>query len=327
MSGVGETRRVAVEPADSGTRVDAFLSRVLGLSRTRIQRLVADGHVHLLPEEGTPRLPRKSEPVEAGWAFEVVVPPARETRILAEDLPVAIVFEDAHLAVVDKAAGMVVHPAPGHPSGTLVNALLHHLEDLSGVGGRLRPGIVHRLDRDTSGLLVVAKTDEAHVGLADALRRRRVKRLYRAAVWGRLPESPITVDRPIARDPRDRKRMAVIEGGRRAVTRARVREDWPAAQLLDVALQTGRTHQIRVHMADIGHPVVGDRVYGARGPRGVSGRHRRWAEELDRRTTRQFLHAAELVFDHPVTGERLRFRAPLPPDLAGVVRWARSGAE
>jgi 23S rRNA pseudouridine1911/1915/1917 synthase len=204
-----------------------------------------------------------------------------------------------------------------------VNALLFHLEDLSGVGGRLRPGVVHRLDRDTSGLLVVAKTDRAHVGLADALRRRRVKRLYRTAVWGSLPESPVTVDAPIARDPRDRKRMAVVEGGRRAVTRARVREDWPAAQLLDVALETGRTHQIRVHLAHVGHPVVGDPLYGSGGARGVSGRYRRWAEELERRTSRQFLHAAELVFMHPVSGERMRFRAPLPADLAEVVQWAR----
>ena len=255
--------------------------------------------------------------------FQVHLPPAAETAIVPQDLPLEILYQDQDLAVVNKAAGMVVHPAPGHPTGTLVNALLFHLTDLSGVGGRMRPGIVHRLDRDTSGLLVVAKTDRAHGGLADALRRRRVKRLYRTAVWGHLKESPVTIDAPIARDPRDRKRMAVVDGGRRAVSRARVREDWPAAQLLDVALQTGRTHQIRVHMAHIGHPVVGDSVYGARGSRGVSGRHRRWAEELERRTPRQFLHAAELVFLHPVSGERMHFRAPLPDDLAEVVRWAR----
>jgi len=255
----------------------------------------------------------------------VRIPPAAATEIAAEDLPLEVVFEDEDLAVVNKAAGMVVHPAPGHPRGTLVNALLFHLSDLSGVGGRLRPGIVHRLDRDTSGLMVVAKTDRAHVVLADALRRRRVKRLYRTAVWGHLRETPVTVDAPMARDPRHRKRMAVVEGGRRAVTRARVREDWPAAQLLDVALQTGRTHQIRVHMAHIGHPVVGDPVYGATGARGVSGRYRRWAEELERRTPRQFLHAAELVFLHPVSGERMHFQSPLPEDLAAVARWAREG--
>jgi 23S rRNA pseudouridine1911/1915/1917 synthase len=221
---------------------------------------------------------------------------------------------------------MVVHPAPGHRRGTLVNALLYHLQDLSGVGGRLRPGIVHRLDRDTSGLLVVAKSDLAHRALAEALRRRRVKRLYRAAVWGHLSESPVTVDAPIGRDPGNRKRMAVVEGARRAVTRVRVREDWPAAQLLDVALQTGRTHQIRVHMAHLGHPVVADPTYGAGGARGISGPVRPWAEELERRTPRQFLHAAELVFDHPVDGTRMHFRAPLPPDLDAVVQWARDSA-
>jgi 23S rRNA pseudouridine1911/1915/1917 synthase len=322
----GTVRQVVVPDDALGTRTDAFLSDALGLSRTRIQRLLQQGEVMLAAPGGESRHPRKSEPVEPGWAFQVHVPPPEETRIVAEDLPLDLVYQDGELAVVNKAPGVVVHPAPGHPSGTLVNALLFHLRDLSGVGGRLRPGIVHRLDRDTSGLLVVAKTDRAHVGLADALRRRRVKRLYRTAVWGHLHESPVTVDAPMARDPSNRKRMAVVEGGRRAVTRARVREDWPAAQLLDVALQTGRTHQIRVHMAHLGHPVVGDRLYGGGGSRGVSGRYRRWAEELERRTPRQFLHAAELVFHHPVTGEPMHFRAPLPPDLAAVARWARETA-
>ncbi|MDT8340715.1 MAG: RluA family pseudouridine synthase [Longimicrobiales bacterium] len=316
-------RRVEVGAGEAGARADAFLAERLALSRTRVQRLLAEARVTLHPPGRPPRAPRKSESVEVGWVFEVRVPAPALTALVAEDLPVDIVYQDEDLAVVDKPAGMVVHPAPGHRTGTLVNALLFHLQDLSGVGGRLRPGIVHRLDRDTSGLLVVAKTDRAHLGLADALRHRRVRRLYRAAVWGHLRESPVTVDAPLARDPRDRKRMAVVEGGRRAVTRARVREDWPAAQLLDVALETGRTHQIRVHMAHLGHPVVGDPVYGAGGARGVSGRHRTWAEALERRTPRQFLHAAELVFTHPASGERMRFRAPLPSDLAAVVRWAR----
>jgi len=304
-------------------RTDAFLAEALGISRTRVQKLLDGGEVRVVTPGRPPRAPRKSEAVEAGWVFHVRVPPAEETALVPEDLPLEIVYQDPDLAVVNKAPGMVVHPGPGHPSGTLVNALLFHLQDLSGVGGRMRPGIVHRLDRDTSGLLVVAKTDRAHLGLADALRRRRIKRLYRTAVWGHLRESPLTIDAPIARDPRNRKRMAVVEGGRRAVTRLRVREDWPAAQLLDVALQTGRTHQIRVHMAHVGHPVVGDPLYGPRGPRGVSGRYRRWAEELDRRTPRQFLHAAELVFLHPVSGVRMHFRANLPPDLAAVVRWVQ----
>ncbi|HKJ03568.1 MAG TPA: RluA family pseudouridine synthase, partial [Longimicrobiales bacterium] len=188
---------------------------------------------------------------------------------------------------------------------------------------RLRPGIVHRLDKDTSGLLVVAKSDRAHLALSDALKRRRVKRLYRAASWGHLEASPVTVDAPIGRDPNDRQRMAVVEGGRPAVTRARVRERWLRADLLDVALQTGRTHQIRVHLAHIGHPVVGDGVYGSGWARGMGGPDRIWAQQLSRMMRRQFLHAAELVFDHPVTGRRMRFRSPLPGDLASVAAWAR----
>ncbi len=317
--------RVRVEPGDEGERLDRFLSERLELSRTRIQKLLEDGciRVHGDGAPGADRL-RKSEPVVAGWEVEVEVPPAAPVGMEAQDIPLEIVFEDQWLAVVNKPAGMVVHPAPGHRDGTMVNALLHHLDGLSGVGGRLRPGIVHRLDRDTSGLLVVAKTDQAHQGLAAALKKRHVKRLYRAASWGHLDESPLTIDAPVGRDPGNRKRMAVVrEGGRRALTRVRVRERWLAAELLDVALQTGRTHQIRVHLAHRGHPVVGDEVYGPGWERGMSGPAQGWARELARRTPRQFLHAAELVFDHPVSGERMHFRAALPDDLADVARWAR----
>lgn len=309
---------LSVAPGE-GDRLDRFLADHLELSRTRIQALIAGGRVQV---DG--RTPRKSERVEPGSVVTVEIPPPEAVEIVPEDLPVSIVYQDADLLVVDKAAGMVVHPAPGHRSGTLVNALLFHVPDLAGIGGRLRPGIVHRLDRDTSGLLVVAKTDRAHLALADALKRRRVKRLYLAACWGHLEESPLTVDAPIGRDPRDRKRMAVVEGGRRAVTRARVRERWLQADLLGVALQTGRTHQIRVHLAHMGHPVVGDAVYGAGWGRGMAGGGGRWARELDRRTTRHFLHAAELAFEHPVSGERMRFRSPLPADLAQVAAWAGS---
>ena len=262
-----------------------------------------------------------------GARVAVWIPAPEAVDIEAEDLPLSVVYEDAHLLVVDKAAGMVTHPAPGHRTGTLVNALLFHIRDLSGVGGRLRPGIVHRLDRDTSGLLVVAKTDQAHIGLAEALRQRRIKRLYRTLVWGRVDEDALTIDEPIGRDPADRKRMAVVPDGRRAVTRIRVREHWNRADLLDVALQTGRTHQIRVHMAHIGHPVVGDALYGAGWDRGMGGPARSWARELARRTPRQFLHACELAFHHPVSGEPVRFRAPLPEDLAEVTAWARPDGE
>jgi 23S rRNA pseudouridine1911/1915/1917 synthase len=309
---------------DSGEedRLDRFVSDRLDLSRTRVQRLISEGRVTV---DG--QVAPKSVRLAAGSRVSVEIPPAVEVEIVPEDIPVTIVFEDEHLLVVDKPAGMVVHPAPGHPSGTLVNALLHHVRDLSGVGGRLRPGIVHRLDRDTSGLLVVAKNDAAHLGLSDALRRRRVRRLYQAACWGHLKEAPLTIDAPIGRDPRDRKRMAVLEGGRRAVTRVRVRERWMRADLLDVALKTGRTHQIRVHLAHVGHPVVGDGLYGAGWERGLGGPSRAWTRALARRTPRQFLHATELVFDHPVSGVRQRFQAPLPGDLDAVAAWARASPQ
>lgn len=309
--------RVGTEGA--GERVDVFLADALELSRTRVQRLIADGRVRV---DGA--APRKAEVLVEGQRVEVDVPAPEPLGLEPEDIPVDILWEDEALVVVDKPAGMVVHPSAGHATGTLVHALLHHVTDLSGIGGTLRPGIVHRLDKDTSGLLVVAKRDDAHQALSDALKRRRVKRLYRAASWGHLRESRVEVDAPIGRDPRDRKRMAVVEGGgRRAVTRLRVRESWLAAELLDVALRTGRTHQIRVHLAHLGHPVVGDATYGAGWERGMGGDAHLWARELARRTPRQFLHAAELAFDHPLTGERMRFRSPLPPDLTEAAEWAR----
>ncbi len=312
----GETRTLTVGEGERD-RLDRFVADRLGLSRTRVQKLLGAGRVTV---DGRPG--KKSEPVEPGATVVVRVPAPQPVAIEAEDLPLDVVYEDDALLVVNKPAGMVVHPAPGHRSGTLVNALLWHVPEVAGVGGRRRPGIVHRLDRDTSGLLVVAKTDAAHRSLADALRMRRVRRVYCAAAWGHLAEDPVTIDAPIGRDPKDRKRMAVRPDGRRAVTRARVRERWLRADLLDVALQTGRTHQIRVHLAHVGHPVVGDAVYGAGWERGLGGPTRRWVEELARRTPRQFLHARELVFRHPVTGASMRFEADLPPDLAAVARWA-----
>jgi 23S rRNA pseudouridine1911/1915/1917 synthase len=317
----GTREELVVAEGESG-RLDSFVSGHLDLSRTRVQSLIVEGRIEV---DG--RAPKKSEKVDVGSRIVVLVPPPEEVEIEAEDLPLDIIYQDDSLLVVNKAAGMVVHPAPGHRSGTLVNALMYHVRDLSGIGGRVRPGIVHRLDRETSGLMVVAKTDNAHRTLSDALRARRVKRLYTAATWGHLEEPELLVDAPIGRDPRDRKRMAVTEDGRRAVTRAKVRLRWNRADLLDVALETGRTHQIRVHLAHVGHPVVGDAVYGLGWVRGMGGPARRWAQEFARRTPRQFLHAAELVFEHPETGERVRFTAPLPDDLAAAAAWATPDEE
>lgn len=303
---------------DVQERLDRFLTRRLGLSRTRCAALIRQGFVEV---EGA--VPKKSEVVTEGQVVQVELPPPEPVEAVPEDIPLDVVFEDEHLLVVNKPAGLVMHPGPGHPRGTLVNALLYHVSDLSGIGGKLRPGIVHRLDRDTSGLLIVAKGDDAHITLSNAIRRREVRRVYRAVAWGHLAESPLTVDAPVGRDPRHRKRMAVVDGGRRALTRLRVREQWAAAEYLDVSLKTGRTHQIRVHLSHLGHPVVGDRLYGARWSRGMGGESRAWARELDRRATRQMLHSWALSFLHPASGEEMRFRAPLPPDMDSLVRWAR----
>jgi len=225
--------------------------------------------------------------------------------------------------VVDKSSGLVVHPAAGHRTGTLVNALLHQVRDLSGIGGVLRPGIVHRLDKDTSGLLLVAKNDDAHRALSDELKRRQIRRAYLAAAWGHLPSETASVDAPIGRHPTDRKKMAVVAGGRPARTHFRRLERWRAADLLRAELDTGRTHQIRVHLLHLGHPVVGDATYAPGREKGVSGPERNWASALAKRVPRQFLHATELRFTHPRTGEEMRFDSPLPPDLAAAAEWAR----
>lgn len=315
---MASTRRLEVPPEAEGERIDAHIAaRLPELSRSRVAQLLADGRVRL-----NGHVPRKSERLSAGDTIDVELPAPVPSAVEPEAIPLDIVYEDRDLLVVNKPAGLVVHPAPGHRSGTLVNALLYHVGDLSGIGGVKRPGIVHRLDKDTSGLMIVAKHDRAHRRLSAALKRREIHRGYLTACWGHLDADRLTVDAPLARSQRDRKKIAVFEGGRRAVTHFRRLARWVAADLLSAELETGRTHQIRVHLAHIGHPVIGDPVYGGGGARGISGPGHGWAKQLDARVARQFLHARRLAFAHPRTGARIELEAPLPPDLAAPAEWA-----
>lgn len=306
------------------------------LSRTRLARLIAEGHVLV---NGAAQNNPKARVAE-GDLIEIRVPEATETHIGPEDIALDIVFEDDDLIVINKPVGMVVHPAPGSPSGTLVNALLHHCGDsLSGVGGAKRPGVVHRIDKDTSGLLVVAKTDKAHQGLAAQFEAHTVERQYRAIVYGvpdgndpRLrglrgvgfePGNILRVTTQLARHKTDRQKQAVLfHGGRHAVTRARVLESFGSpvcVSLLECWLETGRTHQIRVHMAYVGHGLIGDAVYGGRRKlpeKSLSGA----ALAVIAQFPRQALHAAVLGFQHPVTGQAHRFEAPMPRDMADLLK-------
>jgi 23S rRNA pseudouridine1911/1915/1917 synthase len=317
------SERITLTVAESGVRLDSWIaSEVASLSRSRIAKLITDGSIRI-----NGRVPRKSEITVAGDVVEIVIPAAEPSSVDAEDIPLTIIYQDDDLAVIDKPAGLVVHPAPGHRGGTLVNALLHHLKDLSGIGGVMRPGIVHRLDKDTSGLLLIAKNDDAHRALSAALKKREIKRIYHVAAWGHLRQEAVTVDAPIARSHNERQRMAVLPEGRRAVTHFKRLSIWPAAELLRAELDTGRTHQIRVHLAHIGHPVVGDTVYGGGAARGMSGTGLSWARALERQVKRQFLHAVELSLLHPRTGVPMQFQSSLPPDLAGPAAWAEQGLD
>jgi len=298
-------------------RLDRFLADQLQLSRTQAARLVAEGCVRVAQQ-----VARASRTLVRGELVNVSFPAEEPPRLLAATpRALEIVYEDEHLAIINKPAGLVVHPAPGHWDDTLVNALVARGTTLSG-GAEGRPGIVHRLDRDTSGLMVVARTDLAHRRLGAMLAARQVSRRYAALAWGHLDRSPLTIDAPLARHPRDRKRVTVTEGGRTARTVASVICRLALVDLLRLELHTGRTHQIRVHLAHIGHPVVGDPVYSAGGSRRMSGQQRLAAEALERAAPRQALHAAWLQFRHPITGEPLDFRAEWPADLAELLNLA-----
>ncbi|MGU3496579.1 RluA family pseudouridine synthase [Xanthobacteraceae bacterium A53D] len=317
---------------DAGLRADRFLAAHLtGLSRTRLQKLVADGRVRV----GDRVVGDAAERVNADDAWTVSVPAPAPAEPVPEKMDLVIVYEDDHLIVIDKPAGMVVHPAPGHWSGTLVNGLLAHCgASLSGIGGVKRPGIVHRIDKDTSGLLVVAKSDAAHKGLAaqfaDHGRTGPLERAYHAFVWG-VPEHRGMVDAPIDRHPSNRQKMAIRQSGREAITHWERLETFvggdgaEVASLIECQLETGRTHQIRVHLAHKGHPLLGDEVYG----QGFRTKATRLPEAarpiLQTMLGRQALHAARLGFAHPVTGEELSFESDLPDDLAKL-RLALAGA-
>ena len=284
-------------------RLDAFLAEAVGgVSRSAAARLIESGNVLV---DG--RLAAKSCRLAGGETVALTLPEPEPIGAAPQDIPLDVVYEDADVIVVNKPSGLVVHPAPGHPDGTLVNALLHHCGDsLSGIGGALRPGIVHRIDRDTSGLILAAKNDAAHRSLAAQLKDHTLARAYECVALGNFREDRGTVDAPIARDPRERKRMAVVPGGRAAVTHWEVVARYPGHTHLRCCLETGRTHQIRVHLSHIGHPILGDTVYGAKKP--VPG------------LTGQCLHASELRFLHPRTGESVELRCPLPDEFTALLK-------
>jgi 23S rRNA pseudouridine1911/1915/1917 synthase len=293
-------RRVEFRAPDAGDRLDVLVAAQLDLSRNQAATLIAGGHVLV---EG--RREKASYRPRAGEQIEALVPPPAAREVAAEPIDLTVVVEDEHLLVVDKPAGMVVHPAPGNWTGTLVNALKGRGGKLSTAGGEDREGIVHRLDKETSGLLLVAKTDRAHRALGADLAARRIKRRYAVLSWGHLDADRLTVDRPIARDPRDRKRMAIVSTGRPAKTDFVRLARFDAVDLLRAELHSGRTHQVRVHLASIGHPVVGDDTYGGGGGRRLVMLPPR----------RHFLHAAWLQFRHPESGDVVDLRSPLPQEL------------
>ena len=283
-------------------RLDAYIVKKReDLSRVMVQKLIENGNVLV---DGKKR--KISYKVQVGEVIELDIPEAKETGIKAEDIPLDIVYEDEDIIVVNKPKGMVVHPANGNPDGTLVNAIMAHCKgSLSGIGGEIRPGIVHRLDKDTSGLLIVAKNDKAHINMSEQIKNREVKKIYIALVRGVVSENEATINMPIGRSTKDRKKMAVRKDGKEAITHFKVLKRYANYTLLEVKIDTGRTHQIRVHMAEIGHPVVGDMVYSnGKNEFGVQG---------------QMLHAKSLDFKHPITGKQMHLEAEVPEGFVFVL--------
>jgi len=313
---------ITVPEGKEKERLDKFLANQLpSVTRANLKRLVDEERVTI---NGQPT--KAGHTIRPGEVVRVAFPARHETEILPEEIPLDIIYEDEFLLVVDKPPGMVVHPAFGNMSGTLVNALLAHCLQLSGLGGDKRPGLVHRLDKDTSGLLVVAKDDVTHVGLAKQLSAHKIEREYRAVVWGHLKQKSGRIEAALARSPKDRTRMMIHPDGKHAVTNYEVLEEHAITSYLKLNLETGRTHQIRVHLASLGHPVFSDATYGGRGKQlaGLNKTRSQFVIRLLQEFKRQMLHARTLVFIHPITHELMRFDSPLPQDMVKLLEILRN---
>jgi 23S rRNA pseudouridine1911/1915/1917 synthase len=302
-----------------GRRIDRFLSETdLPLSRSQAKHLIEEKHILL-----NQRVVKPSARLKSGDIISGTLPRPRPLSLIPESIPLEVLYEDTSIIVINKPSGMVVHPAPGNPSGTLVNALLHHCKDLAGINGTLRPGIVHRLDKETSGVMVVAKDDEAYRQLARQFKNRKAEKVYLAIVYGNVKQNEGLIDTPIGRHPDQRKKMSIRPTkGRAALTRWKVLEKFGAFTLLEIYPQTGRTHQIRVHLTSMGHPLLQDPLYGRRGKSGIINPPQ--LRECLRRMNRQTLHAHRLGVDHPRTGERVQFIAPIPQDMKETLECLRS---
>lgn len=295
-------KKVTVQANEKGARLDSYIaSKEKEMSRTNVQRLIESGNILV-----NNNIQKISYKVQAGDEISIVIPEAKEIEIKPQDIKVDIVYEDSHIIVVNKPKGLVVHPAIGNPDGTLVNAIMNICKgSLSGIGGEIRPGIVHRLDKDTTGLLIIAKNDKAHINLSEQIKNREVKKIYVALVRGIVPEDEATINMPIGRSTKDRKKMAVVKNGKEAVTHFKVLNRFKNYTLLEIKIDTGRTHQIRVHMSEIGYPVVGDMVYSnGKNEFGIEG---------------QMLHAKSLDFKHPITEKQMHLEAELPKYFKEVI--------